>query len=92
MIMGKKHKYKGSVSMETLLNAINNRPISELLKIGRRVCGTDYAISQYNKKNTPFYHKPDRVRHALRRCVSIGAFDHCQQIIDFLGLEDENDA
>lgn len=89
--MGKHgRKYKGSVPFPVLMNSINTFPVSRLLPIARVVCGTDYAVRYYYNKNHPkFYKNEEAFRHALRRCVATNAFDHCQQIIDYLNLEDK---
>ena len=83
-------KWKESVSMETVIQAINISPINSLLPIAKVVCGSDYSVRYYNNKNHPiFYHNDEGVRKALRRCLSIGAFNHRETIIRMLDFDVE---
>ena len=88
--MGKHNgKWKETVPMQTILDAINTMPISKLMPAAKLVCGTDYAVMFYNNKKHPkFYKNADAFRRALRRCVAIGAFDHRATIIRMLGLDE----
>lgn len=88
--MGKNSgKWKEDVPMRKVLNAINTRPIEELMPVARIVCNTDYAVCFYNNKNHPqFYKNSEKVRKSLRRCVEIGAFDHRETIITMLDLDE----
>lgn len=87
--MGKPgRKWKESVSMNTVLEAINTYPIDDILRAGKLVCQTDYAIRFFhNKAHTKFYKNEDAVRSALRRAVTVGAFEHRSQVIKELGLD-----
>ena len=81
-------KWKESVSMETVMQAINMLPIDSLLPIAKVVCGSDYAVYYYNNKHHHgFYHNDEAVRKALRRCLSVGAFEHRATIIRMLDLD-----
>lgn len=76
--MGQKgNKWNESVQYEDLMWVINNAPIKELYPIAKLVCSADYAVAYYhNKKHTAFYHNNDAFRKALRRCLTVGAFNH----------------
>ena len=87
--MGKKgSKYRGTVPYDFLINAVNTKPIKELLPAAKIVCGSDWAVYYYNnKKHHNYYHNDEAFRKALRRCITMNAFNHCQILIDKLGLE-----
>ena len=87
--MGRKgRKWKETVPMQVVIDAINTKPIKELLPAAKVVCGSDYAVRFYNNKNHPgFYKNEEAFRKALRRCVAIGAFDHRATIVRMLDLE-----
>ena len=71
-----------------MLEKINTLPIKTLMPVAKLVCGTDYAVRFYYNKNHPkFYRNKEAFRHALRRCFTIGAFEHRQTIIQRLDLE-----
>lgn len=64
---------------------INELPVKTLLRIGKRVCSTDYAVRFYNNKNHPqFYHNKEHLQQAIRRAWAVGAFEHREQILDIL--------
>ena len=89
--MGKPgRKWKESVPMQTVIDAINTFPIKELQPVAKYVCSTDYAVRYYNNKKHPkFYHNDEAFRKALRRCVAIGAFEHRETIVRMLGLDED---
>ena len=67
---------------------ISDLPVKTLLKIGKRVCSTDYAVRfYYNKQHPKFHLNKEALKHAIRRAWAVGAFNHQEQIIDI--LEDE---
>lgn len=72
---------------------INELPIRTLLKIGRAVRSTDYAVRFYYKKEHPKFHlNKEALRKAIRREYGMG--NNHEKIIDILaaakGLEKEN--
>ena len=67
---------------------IDELPVRTLLKIGKRVCSTDYAVRfYYNKQHPKFHLNKEALKHAIRRAWAVGAFNHQEQVIDI--LEDE---
>ena len=81
-------KKKIPIPEDFIINAINTLPISELKPVARVVCGADSEIMYYdNPKQSSYYHKSELFRYALRRCYSIGAFDHRETIVRMLDLE-----
>ena len=85
--MGKSgRKWKENVPYPVVENAINTLPIKELMPVAKIVCGADYAVCNYNRKG-PFYKNDAEFRKALRRCITIGAFNHREIIIRMLHLE-----
>jgi hypothetical protein len=67
---------------------INKLPVKTLLRIGKRVCSTDYAVRFYNNKQHPKFHLNKKaLRHAIRREWVQGAFKYQERILDI--LEDE---
>ena len=61
---------------------VDDLPIYVLLKLGRRVCSSDYAVKYYyNKKHKMFHCKKKVLRKAIRRAWGIGAFEHRFDII-----------
>ena len=75
--------------MKTIIKKINNSNIETLLKIGKRVCNTDYAVKYYYNKNHPNFHlNKEKLLKAIRRTWTIGAFNH-REIIENM-LEEEN--
>ena len=65
---------------------INDLPVRTLLKIGKRVCSTDYAVRfYYNKQHPKFHLNKKALQHAVRRAWAVGAFNHKKQILDILG-------
>ena len=78
-------KWRENISMDIVMNAINTTPIKDLMPIAKIVCGSDHAVYHYNDKNhSVFYKNDEAIRKALRRCVTIGAFDHRKTIICML--------
>ena len=71
-----------------VVDIINDLPVRTLLKIGKRVCSTDYAVRfYYNKQHPKFHLNKEALKHAIRRAWAVGAFNHQEQVIDI--LEDE---
>jgi hypothetical protein len=67
---------------------INELSVKTLLRIGKRVCSTDYAVRFYYIKQHPKFHlNKEALRHAIRRAWAQGAFKHREQILGI--LEDE---
>ena len=67
---------------------INDLPVTTLLRIGKCVRSTDYAVRSYNNKQHPqFYHNQEALKCSIRRAWGVGAFRHKEQILDI--LEDE---
>lgn len=61
--------------------------IELLLKIGKRICSTDYAVRFYYNKNHPkFYKQKDLLIKAIRRAYSMGAFNHREQAHEIVRL------
>lgn len=88
--MSKNKDQEECIPFAFVINAINTMPIYKLKPVARLVCGTDYAVRFYdNPKHPKFYHKQDPFRKALRRCYTIGAFDHRETIVRMLELEEE---
>ena len=87
--MGKPgRKWKESVPMDQVVEAINTYPISKLMPVAKLVCSSDYAVCFYNNKNHPkFYRNEEAFRKALRRCLHMGAFEHRTTIIEMLDLK-----
>lgn len=82
--------YKENIPTQFIINKINTLPVSKLMPVAKIVCKTDCAVTYYQNKNHPqFYHNQDALRKALRRCFSIGAFNHREIIIQKLNLEYE---
>ena len=56
-----------------------------LIELGKLVCRTDYAVRFYNNKKHPnFYRNRELLEKAIRRTYAINAFNHREQIIDYL--------
>jgi len=71
-----------------ITEVINDLPVKTLLRIGKRVCHSDYAVRFYNNKQHPqFYHNQEALKCSIRRAWGVGAFNHKEQIPDI--LEDE---
>ena len=84
--MSKKKKWPNA---NKTMEAINTYPIYKLYPIAKIVCSSDYEVYYYYNRHHPlFYRKPENLRKALRRCYSIGAFDHRETIERM--LEQEN--
>jgi len=67
---------------------INELPVKTLLRIGKRVCSTDFAVRFYRNKRHPSFHlNKEALRHAIRRAWAQGAFNHREQILDILDDE-----
>ena len=56
-------KWKETVPMDKVMDAINTFPITKLMPAAKIVCGTDYAVRFYNnKKHTLFYKNEEAFR------------------------------
>lgn len=74
---------------EAVINeAIRLAPNSLLIKIGKIVCSSDFAVQYYyNNKHSSFYKDREKLEKAIRRAHVIGAFNHRDIIIDELDEE-----
>lgn len=64
---------------------INDLPVKTLLRIGKRVCSSDYSVRfYYNTQHPKFHLNKETLKHAIRRTYTIGAFNHKEQIIDIV--------
>lgn len=84
-MLSDKYKEKLKAFGKPVEEVINDLPEEVLLKIGKRVCSTDYAVAHYNDDWHPkFYQNKETLQKAIRRCYTIGAFNHKEQIIDII--------
>ncbi len=81
-------KWKESVPMQAVEDAIASAAEDKLLKIGKVVCPADYSVVHFeNDNNKKFYHNGAELRRSLRRCLAAGAFDHRSTMIRMLDIK-----
>lgn len=70
----KKHNIRFEEKVEEL-------PVYVLLKIGKEIASTDFAVRFYHKKNhKKFYKNKRELLRTIRRSYAIGAFEHREQV------------
>ena len=90
--MGKSHskyKLKNIISFEEVFNKLDIISNDILFEIGESIASTDYAVYYFNNKKHPQYYKNvDGLKHAVRKSLSIGAFNNREKTIDLLYRND----
>jgi hypothetical protein len=65
-----------------MIQLIESLPVYVLLKLGRRVASSDYAVRFYRNRQHPKFHlNRPKLRKALRRAWGEGAFEHREQMM-----------
>lgn len=87
--MSKDKNYE-KIPFEFVIASINTESVQNLLKIGKIVCSTDYAVRHYYNRRSRIYHlNREALRKSIRRCYTIGAFNHRKTIIEELRLNEK---
>lgn len=83
-------EFRQKYEIESMERLIERLPVDVLLKVGKRVCSSDYVVRFYYNENHPKFHKnQSALRHALRRAWAMGAFNHREQMMNVIEMEVE---
>ncbi len=85
--MSKKTKrWKESVPIEIVEEAIDTKPAEEIYLIAKTVCGIEPCVIHYDHEGSRYYKDGQLLRKALKKCLVAGAFNHRATIINMLEL------
>lgn len=68
-------------SKKSVIDLINEASVKSLIRAGKAINSTDYAVRfYYNKRHKQYHLNQDALRHALRRAASTNAFNQAEII------------